>query len=336
MPKATSERVIDTIYATQAARIQSASAGATVTPVVDHGALGGLADDDHLQYLLAATYGGRTAFGVAWTDLTDSGPTTLHKHDHGGQDGLSDDDHLQYALLAGRTGGQVLHGGTADGDALTLIGSAHANNGPVHIGGSTNYVLIAADGYLTLHGAAIAWDDLRIEPTVRIGNNQPTFELWRRDTGGTSRGVYLYSFLDRESNAEEEIHFSIQMPHAWAQTPIYIHVHWVASSTAATSRVRWGLEYTWAEPDTVFPVTQTVYADTPIDGDIGTTQYDHEITAFAPLSPSSSQDGLSSILICRLFRNSGNAADTYTGKAGLLYIDAHVQIRSFGSNDEYA
>ncbi len=34
--------------------------------------------------------------GTNWTDLTDTGATTLHKHDHGGQDGLADDDHTHY------------------------------------------------------------------------------------------------------------------------------------------------------------------------------------------------------------------------------------------------
>lgn len=43
--------------------------------------------------------------GTEWTDLTDSGATTLHKHDHGGLDGLSDDDHTIYLLATGaRTG----------------------------------------------------------------------------------------------------------------------------------------------------------------------------------------------------------------------------------------
>ncbi len=46
-------------------------------------------------------------------------------------------------------------------------------------------------------------------------------------------------------------------------------------------------------------------------------------------------DGLSSILIGRLFRNSSAAGDTYTDKVGLLYIDAHYQINSLGSTDEY-
>jgi len=39
--------------------------------------------------------------GVNWTDLIDTGATTLHKHDHGGMDGLADDDHAQYILVAG-------------------------------------------------------------------------------------------------------------------------------------------------------------------------------------------------------------------------------------------
>jgi hypothetical protein len=41
------------------------------------------------------------------------------------------------------------------------------------------------------------------------------------------------------------------------------------------------------------------------------------------------------VLIGRLFRNSAADEDTYTGKAGLLYIDAHYQLNSIGSNDEY-
>jgi len=45
-------------------------------------------------------------------------------------------------------------------------------------------------------------------------------------------------------------------------------------------------------------------------------------------------DELSTVLICRLFRNSSHANDTYGGTAGLLYIDAHYQVDSFGSDEE--
>ena len=49
--------------------------------------------------------------------------------DHGSIGGLSDDDHSGYALLAGRSGGQVLIGGTASGDDLTLQSTSNATRG---------------------------------------------------------------------------------------------------------------------------------------------------------------------------------------------------------------
>lgn len=62
------------------AKLERQEIGASVAGG-DHGTLSGLGDDDHTQYLLAAAYGGRTAFGTNWTDLTDGGTTTLHRHD---------------------------------------------------------------------------------------------------------------------------------------------------------------------------------------------------------------------------------------------------------------
>lgn len=53
--------------------------------------------------------------------------------DHGLLQGLADDDHLQYLLLAGRSGGQVAHGGTAASNNLTLRSTSHATKGSVKI-----------------------------------------------------------------------------------------------------------------------------------------------------------------------------------------------------------
>jgi len=55
--------------------------------VSDHGALAGLSDDDHAQYLLASDATDRATFAANWTDLTDGGDTTLHDHaDAAGRD----------------------------------------------------------------------------------------------------------------------------------------------------------------------------------------------------------------------------------------------------------
>jgi hypothetical protein len=48
--------------------------------------------------------------------------------------GLADDDHTQYALLAGRSVGQILKGGTAASETLTLQSTANATKGKVILG----------------------------------------------------------------------------------------------------------------------------------------------------------------------------------------------------------
>lgn len=125
--------------------------GVAVGGAADHGALTGLADDDHSQYALAD--GSRGAFaptshthapsaitqagavsgdvlawnGSAWAPATPAAGVT----DHGALTGLSDDDHSIYAKLAGRSGGQTLVGGTGSGENLTLQSTAHATKGRV-------------------------------------------------------------------------------------------------------------------------------------------------------------------------------------------------------------
>jgi hypothetical protein len=210
------------------------------------------------------------------------------------------------------------------------------------IGGdlSTNYIAIGTDGDVKLLGTSRAWEDLRIEPIARTtGNNAPTFEKWIDDVNHTTRGVYLYSFDDAASGSEKEIHFTMQIPHnAVVGGILRIHVHWIGAVNDTTSTPRWGLEYTFAEPSSVFGSSQIIYAEGNTESDPDTTVLHHYITQFADITPDSTQDGLSAILIGRLFRNSANAKDTYNAngaKCGLLYIDAHYQVDSFGSNDEY-
>jgi hypothetical protein len=208
----------------------------------------------------------------------------------------------------------------------------HASFSTLKIGDATNYTEVATDGTIVLHGNATVWDDLRIEPTVRTtGVNSPPFEKYF-DNGSSSRGVYLYSFDDAIESSEKEIFFNVQMPHSWAQTAIYIHVHWLPYAIGSSQTVRWGLEYNWANRGEVFPTTSMVYVSTNEQGDTSLVQNKHYISEFVSMSPTSTQNGISSVLIGRLFRNSSNASDTYTNKVGLLYIDVHYEINTIGSS----
>jgi hypothetical protein len=204
-------------------------------------------------------------------------------------------------------------------------------------GDATNYTEFEADGTLEMHGDATTWNDLRIEPTARTtGANAPSFEVYLTNGSG-SRGVWLYSFDDAASNAEKEIFFSVQLDHAWAGTAIAIHVHWIGNVADTTAEPRWGMEYTWANIGSVFANTAIVYANTKYPVDANVVAFQHYLSQFAAIAPSASQNGISSVIMGRLFRNSSDAGDTYNAggnKCGLLYIDVHYEINTLGSRTE--
>lgn len=228
----------------------------------------------------------------------------------------------------------VYSDGTTDSVAVT------ADATKIGDGGSTNYSQFDSTGHLTFAGTAKPWDDILIEPMARTtGTNAPTFEKWYDDSGGTSRGVYLYSFDDAASGSEKEVFFNLQMSHSWDGGSIQFHVHWIGAVSDTTATPRWGLEYAWKEPGGVYGDTTIVYATGNHLSEADITAHKHYITAFSAIAPGSTADDLSSVLIGRLFRNSGDAADTYNAsgaKCGLLYMDAHYQKARIGSTDEYA
>lgn len=87
--------------------------------------------------------------------------------DHGALADLTADDHTQYVLLAGRSGGQVVIGGTGAGDDLTLRSTSDATKGD----------LLALDtgGNLILGGAATA-SELRFMEPSGSGTNYSAFK----------------------------------------------------------------------------------------------------------------------------------------------------------------
>jgi len=90
--------------------------------------------------ILSSTVDFKNRRGVNLSDPTDPQDAATKSYvdsavatDHGALSGLSDDDHPQYALLAGRSGGQTLHGGSADSEDLVLRSTAGSTLGHVHL-----------------------------------------------------------------------------------------------------------------------------------------------------------------------------------------------------------
>jgi hypothetical protein len=201
-------------------------------------------------------------------------------------------------------------------------------NGGAKIGViATNYSEFESDGTLVFHGDATVWDDIRVSLTgsTRAGAIPPAFDRFRRDLAGTSQGVYAYGF-DKE--IEEEVLFDVEIPHNYKLgTNLIPHVHWaVAVIGDAGKKVRWGLEYTICDIGNLIPVTQIIYTDAtdPVNA------YKHNLTNFTTIN-GATIGNVSTIMMCRLFRDATNINDNYDADAYAIDVGFHYEIDTIGS-----
>ncbi len=170
------------------------------------------------------------------------------------------------------------------------------------------------------------WDDLRASlARATTGSTPATLAAF---IGGTQ----AYQFSASQMN---QLFLDTQLPHAWAAgTPIHPHLHWSPGNSTNTGVVRWGLEYSWAnavaDPGNVFPATTTVYVEQAASG----VAYAHQIASLPAIDGAGMR--LSSVLMCRLFRDAAHANDTFTGACFGLSFDSHIQLSQSGSATEFA
>ncbi|MDD5150921.1 MAG: hypothetical protein PHC28_10670 [Flavobacterium sp.] len=224
--------------------------------------------------------------------------------------------------------------GTTDAQDLVLKTNATSRINVTSAGVTTigdiaggNDTKIEGDGTLVFEGNAEVWDDLRV--SLDKGSNSASLQyVW----GSTGPQIWYF----RNNEGLEMMSFVVQIPHSWKEgTVIYPHIHWIPNASR-TGNVEWNLDYSWQNYDAttpqVFPTftTSTVVTTGPF---VANT---HRITS---LTGGSGLDGtgkkISSVLICRIWRNSSNSADTYGDDAGLLSLDFHYQIDTVGSREQY-
>ena len=200
-------------------------------------------------------------------------------------------------------------------------------SGNSYIGGPANFTKVEADGTVQFNGDAIVWDDLRVTVN-QVKVPAAKYPAWTAYSAGLLLG-YLYQAV--EGN-EEEVYFVVQLPHSYKEgSDITPHVHWVGNENAtdASEIVRWGLEYEWINMDGSFSATTTIWVDATIEDDEGDK---HFLNSFAAIDGTGKT--ISSVLICRLFRNSSHENDTYdsgTALALLIDVDIHFELDTVGS-----
>lgn len=172
------------------------------------------------------------------------------------------------------------------------------------------------------------WNDLRIPLTATRGGGvrEPSFEVFRTDGVG-SLGVFLYFF---SHNQQQELFFSAQLDHSYDEgTDLEPHLH-VTMKSVATGTAKWGLEYTFANVNDVFPTTSTNTGSiTIVAGD----QYRHKIVGLGTISGASLK--ISSMVNCRIYRDVSDPGDTLNDEMGLMEVDFHYQMCGNGSTQTF-
>lgn len=225
----------------------------------------------------------------------------------------------QVALTSVTTASPVVNPQTA-GDPVTgtiVYNTATAGTEPNNV----------SPGYYFWNGAA--WlkisagntsntiiDDLRV--TIDKGSNPAQLGSL---TGIPGPEIWFF----RDGEAIDAMSFTVQLPHNWKEgSTIYPHIHWIAK-TSGSGNMKWNLEYTWANIDGTFSglTTTSVVVSGPF------TMNKQLMTGLTTGNVGINATGktASSILICRIYRNSNDAADTFAGDAGGLSMDFHVSLK---------
>jgi hypothetical protein len=167
---------------------------------------------------------------------------------------------------------------------------------------------------------AYHWDDMRVNVNaIKVpASNAPTWEPYK--------GSLVLAFADQAiAGNEEEAYFTLQLPHEYAEgTDLEAHVHW-SPPNGDGGNVRWGLSYSWANDGAAFPAPTVIYGV----GAAGAVADIHIRTSLGTIAGAGKV--ISSMLLCKLFRNSSNVLDTYASDAYLLEFDFHYQKDDIGS-----
>ena len=141
-------------------------------------------------------------------------------------------------------------------------------------------------------------------------------------------GLYLYAFDG--AAAAEEVFFTVHILHDIKQgtTPTF-HVHWTHNNASPSGDVKWQLEYTMAKGYE----TQAFGASTTLTStQTASSQYYHHITP-DDMSLDTTNMEPDSLILCRLYRDPTDAADTFADDAFLIQVDMHYERDKNGTKE---
>ncbi len=206
---------------------------------------------------------------------------------------------------------------------------------PLLIAGDSNYqdsTMVDDTGFMTFWGTGENYQAVNVSmlQAKAIGDNDPDLVQYKSQTGST--GVYAYAF-DRDT--EEELVFTVDVPRQYTESSdVGVNFNWVSAvDGAAALNVAWGMEYTWANRGETFSntsIASSVSTRVPVDANINQdVLYRSEVDVI-----DGAGKDINSTIICRVFRDATNGADTFPSDVFLLSVDFHFACNSVGSRNE--
>lgn len=193
------------------------------------------------------------------------------------------------------------------------------------LGGLTHYTNFEADGTMQAIGDATCWDDLLPSSvTVGSGVNAPAFTSYNGN-------LRAYEFVGAVQT--KELNMGFQMSHTReANSSISPHIHLYIPDDVSGGVIKFGLEYTWTSINDVGAIsTNTIYGTVTRTANQGINN--NAILKFPDIV--GTNKGLSSLLMCRLFRNAADSEDTFGSSVWLKSSDIHIIKDMLGSRQEY-
>ncbi len=312
---------------------------------------GFLGDEDALtiDQNLAGTMPGKLTVGSAVAAeilvVSDGTNRVARGYDGAPHDKVFGDSQFQY--LAGDTDSDMALVAKGDGTGLGRLrsitsdgtkfvqmyhdgtrGEIDSNFGPIGMNDDVEF-----DGGVLYNDTF--FEDLGVSLTASQPGPSSTPDLVQfMDDGAGSTGVFAYEF---DPTTEEYLFFISEMPHQWSEgSDIGIHIHWSPNGTGAANEfVVWGLEYTWQSIDGIYGNTAIATSDASAAGTATTsgdgTMLDakHYQTLIATIAGAGNT--ISSVLVCRIFRDAGDGDDDYPNGAYGLHVDFHFEVDAPGS-----
>lgn len=193
------------------------------------------------------------------------------------------------------------------------VSKQYVDQNKLDLAGGTITGDLYINGNLTLTNTV--YDDLQMPLTTgKQGNlSKPDFDY---DNVG-----YLFP----SNNTDEKIYLIGQLSHKYKEgTDLQLHIHWSQSNS---NNIKWFADYKFINVgDPVPDVWTTISGSTPSQPYTGGTL--HQLTSLGTINGEGKK--ISSILLIKIYRN-----DNYSGDVLAYQVDAHFQIDTIGSDDEY-